>query len=74
MGRFELTVDDFVANGCPANLAAELNSQIVFREQPKLVCHDDWRTVIERNKTKPQRAVSAAWRISHGAIVMQYPG
>ena len=50
MRRFELTVNDFIANGRPTDLKAELHSQVVFLKQPKLMRHDDRRTVIERHE------------------------
>ena len=60
MGRFEFTVNDFVANGRPTDLAAELDSQVVFFEQSKLARHDDRRTVVERHKANAQWAGAAA--------------
>lgn len=46
LGGIQLFVEKHVANRGPSGLARELDVQTVFLENPKLVSHRDWGTVV----------------------------
>ena len=52
----EFAVDNFIADGGPAEFAAQLHVQSEFAEQPQLQRHHQRRAIRERHKAQPQRA------------------
>jgi hypothetical protein len=51
----QITVKNLVANRGPARFTAQLNIEIVFGEQPKLLRHDERRGIDERDESDTER-------------------